>query len=95
MKQNTLVELCSRQTVHHLKQQFQLLVVATSYNGGMDSKGVEIEGVGCRSLLRTEKREREREREVSNLWALTNLKRDFGGSRVTGKEVYLFRSQKE
>jgi hypothetical protein len=63
----------------------------------MDSKGVEIEGVGCRSLLRTEKREREREREreVSNLWALTNLKRDFGGSRVTGKEVYLFRSQKE
>jgi hypothetical protein len=91
MKKNTLVELCSRQTVHHLKQQFQLLVVATSYNGGMVSKGVEIEGVGYRSLLRTEKTER----EVSNLWALTNLKRDFGGSRVPGKDVCVFRSQKE
>ena len=43
----------------------------------------------------TDREEREREREVSNLWALTNLKRDFGGSRVTGKEVCLFRSQKE
>ena len=63
MKQNTLVELYSRQTVQHLKQQFQLLAVANSYNGGMDNKGVEIEGVGYRSLLRTEKRERERERE--------------------------------
>ena len=92
MKQNTLVELCSRQTVHHLKQQFQLLVVATSYNGGMGSKGVEIEGVGYRSLLRTEKREGES--EVSNLSALTNLKRDFGGSRVPGKDVCLFGSQK-
>jgi hypothetical protein len=77
--------------VHNIEKQFQVLVVGTSYNGGMDSKGAEIQRDEYRSLLRIEKRER----EISDIWALTNLKRDFDGLRVSGVDVCLFQMQKE